>query len=195
MPRTTTARKTFDDSPRERLLSVASELFYAHGIRNVGIDEIIARAGVAKASLYRHFPSKDDLVTEVLRQRDAAWFRDFRADVEARASNPKKRLLAVFAVLEDWFAEDLFRGCAFMNAAIELADATHPAHGVSRDHKRRMRAYLAELAKAARLKEPGALADQLALLIEGAIVTAVLEQSPEPARRARAAAVRLIAAH
>src|SRR5690606_21971100 len=122
MPRTTTARKSADDGPRERLLSVASELFYAHGIRNVGIDEIIARAGVAKASLYRHFPSKDDLVTEVLRQRDEAWFRDFRADVEARASNPKKRLLGVFAVLEAWFAGDLFRGCAFMNAAIELAD-------------------------------------------------------------------------
>lgn len=158
-------------SARERILATAADLFYGRGIRNVGIDEIIARAGVAKASLYKHFDSKDALIVEFLRRRDAAWREWFEAAVEARATKPKDRLLAVFDLLEEWFAQDDFRGCEFVNAAVERADAKHPAHAASVEHKRLVRAYLHDLAKAARLKNPAATADHLALLVEGAIRT------------------------
>jgi AcrR family transcriptional regulator len=181
------------EGARERILSAASRLFYERGIRNVGIDEIIATAGVAKASLYKHFASKDALIVEVLHEQDEAWRKHLEAGVAARGGTPKERLLAVFDVLEEWFGEVSFRGCAFINTTVELASPGHPGHAASREHKRRMRSYLRELAKAAKVKDADALAGHLALLAEGAIVTALMEQSAEPARRARSAAAQLLA--
>lgn len=181
-------------SARERILATAGDLFYARGIRNVGIDEIIARAGVAKASLYNHFASKDALVVEFLKQRDAAWREWLQATLAERAAKPKEKLLAVFDVLEEWFAQDDFRGCQFINAIVELADSRHPAHKAAVRHKTLVRDYLRDLAVEARIRDPEALADQLALLVQGAIVSAVMEQSTDPARRARAMAARLLAA-
>lgn len=191
-PQTATPRRRTRGA-RERILATASRLFYERGIRNVGIDEIIATAGVAKASLYKHFASKDALIVEVLQEQDAAWRKHLETEVAGRADAPKERLLAVFDVLEDWFGEASFRGCAFINTTVELASPGHPGHAASREHKRRIRSYLRDLAKAAKVKDPDALAGQLALLAEGAIVTALMEQSAEPARRARKAAAQLLA--
>lgn len=181
------ALATVGDGPRERLLRAADELFYTRGIRNVGIDEVIVAAGVAKASLYTHFRSRDGLVAEYVRQRDARWRTWFRESIQARASTPRKRLLAVFDVLAEWLASPGFRGCAFQNASIELADTTHPGHAAAAANKRAVRSYLAELARNAGVAEPGALADQLALLAEGAIVTALMQGSAATAAVARSA--------
>jgi AcrR family transcriptional regulator len=183
-----------DDGPRERLLAAADDLFYRRGIRNVGIDEIIATAGVAKASLYGHFASKDELVAEYVRRRGAAWGAWFREAVEARASSPERRLLAAFDVLGEWTVGGAFRGCALQNACVELADPKHAGHAAAVANKRALRTYLAELATEAGARDARGLAEQLALLIEGAIVTALLERSTAPARRARAAAQTLLRA-
>jgi AcrR family transcriptional regulator len=190
--RTATVKKA--DAPRERLLRAADELFYRRGIRNVGIDEIIAEAGVAKASLYKHFESKDDLVAEYVRQRDTRWREWFQREVEDRASTPRDRLLAVFDVLGEWLASPGFRGCAFQNATIELADAKHAGHAAAVANKRAVRAFLRDLAREAGVADPGPLADQLSLLAEGAIVTALMERTPTAARTARRAAAQLLKA-
>ncbi|HSJ15545.1 MAG TPA: TetR/AcrR family transcriptional regulator [Longimicrobiales bacterium] len=182
-------------SVRERILATVDELFYGRGTRNVGIDQIIAESGVAKASLYQHFASKDALVLEFLRQRHTAWREWFERAVADRAEQPRARLLAVFDVLEEWFGDPNFRGCPFINTTVEVANPAHPAHQISADVKRQFRTSLRQLAAAAGLEDPDGLAAQLALLVEGAIVTALMEQSPAAAGEARAAAARLIAAH
>jgi AcrR family transcriptional regulator len=190
-------RAAFGDGPRERLLRAANELFYTRGIRNVGIDEVIVAAGVAKASLYTHFRSKDELVAEYVRRRDASWRSWFRESVSARASTPLERLLAVFDVLAEWLASPGFRGCAFQNASIELADSAHPARAAAAANKRAVRSYLDELAREAGFADPRALADQLALVAEGAIVTALMlgrAETTPVARSARAAASALLRA-
>jgi AcrR family transcriptional regulator len=188
---TTKARATPPEA-RERLLQTASDLFYNEGIRAVGIDAIIAKAGVAKMTLYNHFASKDELVVEFLKRRDERWMTSFRESVERRTKNPQRRLLAVFDALEEWFQSDDFRGCAFINAAAELADRNHPAHKVALEHKARLRAYILDLAKAAEVPAPKRLTDRLFLLVEGAIVTASMEGNSESARQARHAARALL---
>jgi AcrR family transcriptional regulator len=191
------ARAAGGDGPRERLLRAADQLFYTRGIRNVGIDEVILAAGVAKASLYTHFRSKDELIAEYVRQRDARWRSWFREAVSARASAPRERLLAVFDVLAEWLASPGFRGCAFQNASIEMADATHPARATAAANKGAVRSYLGELARESGVADPRALADQLSLVAEGAIVTAVIlgpAETAAVARSARATAVVLLRA-
>jgi AcrR family transcriptional regulator len=179
---------------RERILDAASDLFYREGIRAAGVDTIVARAGVAKMTLYHHFPSKDELVVAFLSRRDERWRRWFEGAVERRAATPRERLLAVFDALEEWFASADFRGCAFINAAAEFPDAEHPARQVVLEHKRQVRAYLYRLATEAGLSDADALAHQLLILIEGAIVTAVIEGGAAAAQRARRAAAALLSA-
>src|SRR5262245_52040153 len=111
---------------RQRLLETADRLFYQEGFRAVGIDRIIAEAGVAKMSLYKHFPSKDDLILAVLQYREEGVLQFFRAAMERHGKKPKKPLRAFFAALKDLFESPGFRGCCFQNAAVELADPTHP---------------------------------------------------------------------
>jgi len=177
---------------RERILATASELFYANGIRATGVDTIIAASGVAKASFYRHFPSKDDLVLAFLERRDALWRDWLRESVERLATDPADRPLAVFDALAERFARKDFRGCAFINSMIELADREHVGHIAAATHKSRVRDYLESLLARASRPDARPLADELLLLIDGAIVSAVREGSPEPARRARAIAARLL---
>jgi AcrR family transcriptional regulator len=178
--------------PRERILQTAARLFYADGFHHTGIDRIIAEAGVAKMSLYQHFRSKDELIGAFLERRDDYWCNWLRERVEALAGTPRARLLAVFEALGEWFASSDFRGCAFINAAAEFSDARHSARVISRQHKERVHAYLKELAEAAKMSRPGELAAQLALLVEGAIVTAQVGDVKDAAPRARAIARKLL---
>src|SRR3954467_8920991 len=110
---------------RQRILETADRLFYGNGIRAVGIDRIIAEAGVAKMSLYKHFPSKDDLILAVLRHREEGVLEFFRSATERHGRRAKDPLRAFFAALKEWFETPGFRGCAFQNAAVELADPGH----------------------------------------------------------------------
>lgn len=179
-------------APRERILETAAELFYADGIRAVGVDTIIARAGVAKASFYKHFPSKDDLVVAFLKRRDAQWRELLRRAVERQSPEPAGRPLAIFDVLAQRFAKPEFRGCAFINSIVELANRSHAAHAAADEHKRAVTAYLSELLQAAGVADAEALAHEFMVLMDGAIVTALREGSPRAAQSAKRIAATLL---
>ncbi|WP_405182727.1 TetR/AcrR family transcriptional regulator [Nocardia sp. NBC_01377] len=178
---------------RQRLLTTAEDLFYAEGIRAVGVDRLLQESGVGRASFYRHFDGKDALVVAVLEDRDRRWLAWLRESVDAENRAPAERPLAVFDALAQRFARNDFRGCAFINTMIEMADPDSPAHRVADMHKRRVIDYLAELLQDAGRPDAAELAAEFALLVDGAIVTAVRESSPAAAARARAIAARLLA--
>ena len=158
--------------PRERLLAVAAELFYQHGIRAVGVEAIAEAAGTNKMTLYRHFPSKDELVAEYLRQ--AAREADYCWQVYARAhpGDPLAQIRTWLAEMADHLANPGERGCALANAAVELPDKAHPARRVIEDCKIAQRNRLIDLCRGAGLSDPEMLADELHLLLEGVRVTA-----------------------
>jgi AcrR family transcriptional regulator len=181
------------DPARERILDAAEDLFYARGIRAVGMDLIRDTSGVTLRRLYQLFPTKDILVEAYLARRDSQWLRSLAGRVEAAGAGrgPQDRLLAVFDWLEDWFAGPGFRGCAFINSFGELGGTSPEVAAAARRHKEAFHAYLGRLANAA-----GASADtggQIALLAEGAMATAAISGDPEPARRAKRAARSLLA--
>ena len=179
---------------RDRILTAAAKLFYREGVQNVGIDRIIAESGVAKMSLYNHFKSKDALIAAYLQQYDDHWGTWLPQKVEALATAPGDRILAIFDILHHWFEQPDFRGCAFINATVELADPDHPGYRVAVKHKQMSFDYILSLAKAAALPHPADLAQQVQILIEGAIVVAMMQRNPTVALQAKQAATALIAA-
>jgi AcrR family transcriptional regulator len=190
-----TVRMTFSGAAdaRRRILDAASELFYQNGIRATGINAIISNSGVAKATFFRHFPAKDDLVAAWLEQPSSRWFDRIRAHLDVTAEPPASRLLGFFDLLGEWFGQDEFRGCAFQNAAAETPEAAHPIRQAAQDYALEIRDYLRRTADEAGLSNPAGVAEQLHLLAQGAIATAVVTRSPEPATLARAAAERILA--
>src|SRR5579859_3533976 len=160
-------------SPRDRLLAAASDLFYEQGVHTVGIDKIIDRAGVAKASLYSTFGSKDGLVRAYLEARHAARRDRLLAEIE-RHDDPRARLLAVFDVLDESVAQPGFRGCAFANATAE-SDLDGAAADVTRGVRRWLLETMAGLATALGVADPASLARQLTLLYDGALAQSRLD--------------------
>ena len=159
-------------SPRERILSAASELFYRHGIRAVGVDAIAEAAETNKMTLYRHFTSKDDLVAGYL-QRLAEKAMASWDQLEAKfPGDPSSQLRAWFEDMAAHVGNGEERGCPLANAAVELPEKEHPARRVIEAFKTAQRERLAQLCGAAALAEPEMLADELFLLLEGARVTA-----------------------
>jgi AcrR family transcriptional regulator len=177
---------------RQRILETADRLFYQEGVRAVGIDRIIAEANVAKMSLYKHFPSKDDLILAVLQYREKGVLEFFRSAME-RQGKKKNPLRAFFAALKEWFEAPEFRGCAFQNAAVELADPAHAGTEFVRGHKQRFGKLVRGLVEEAVGKSAAKIASTVALLVEGAIVTAVIQGKPDAADVARDAALKLVA--
>ncbi|MFI9817768.1 TetR/AcrR family transcriptional regulator [Saccharothrix variisporea] len=171
---------------RARLLDTAEDLFYAEGVRAVGVERILAESGVGRASFYRHFASKDDLVVAVLRQRDERWREWLRDAVERHGGGP----LAVFDALAERFARADFRGCAFINTMVEAADPGSPAHRAAADHKRAVADYVAGLL--GDRPDAAEVARRVVMLMDGAIVTALRERTVEPARQAREVAALLL---
>jgi AcrR family transcriptional regulator len=173
-----TAEKRISDykseriSPRERILSAASELFYRHGIRAVGVDAVAEAAETNKMTLYRHFSSKDELVAAYLQRlaekAKASWDR-LEAD---HPGNPSAQLRAWLKNMAAHVGSGDERGCALANAAVELPEKDHPARRVIEAFKTAQRERLVQLCAAASLAEPEMLADELFLLLEGARVTA-----------------------
>jgi AcrR family transcriptional regulator len=184
--------KSISDA-RRRILDTADRLFYAEGVRAVGVDRIIAESGVAKMTLYSHFRSKDDLIVAVLQYREEQftdWFdQTIGRHVDAGASRPA----ALFSALKDWFDTPTFRGCAFINTSVELADPSHPGFVYARQHKERFHAFLGRLIEEAIGAAAARMAPAIAVLIEGAIVTAVIEGTSRSADVARDAALQLLA--
>ena len=188
------ASKSSRKPVRERILETASQLFYREGIQNVGIDRIIAESGVAKMSLYNHFKSKDALIEAFLRQRDQQWRQWFVARVEEGSSEPKQQLLRLFDVLQEWFESPDFRGCAFINATVELANPSHPGYQAALDHQQAVYTFIHRLVKieVEELEYAERLARQLLLLVQGAIVVAMMQNHPLAAVEAKRAATLLL---
>lgn len=172
---------------RERILGTAFRLFYAHGPRGVGVDAVIAESGVAKATLYRHFPRKDDLVLAYLDQVDQTWFGQLRAAARAAGDDPRDQLIGTFDALASACRRDGYHGCAFINAAAESEPGTG-VHARTVEHKHLVRAWLSDLARRAHAADPGQLARQLTLLLDGGLAAGVLDADPATPAAAKAAA-------
>jgi AcrR family transcriptional regulator len=174
-----------DETARTLVLDAADRLFYEHGIRAVGMDQVRDGAGVSLKRLYKMFPAKEQLAEAVLRRRDRT-FQHALADHVAALPDPIAGLLGVFDFLYDWFTEPDFRGCPFINAYGEMSAVSESVTSAVTDQKLAFDAFLADLADRAGV--PRALAEQLFILANGAMVAAVVLHSPEPARQARRAA-------
>jgi AcrR family transcriptional regulator len=177
-------------SARERLLAAADELFYEEGVHTVGVDRVIERAGVAKATLYSAFGSKDELIRAYLAARHAAR-RERMTRKLARYDTPRERLLGVFDILGETIAEPGFHGCAFVNASAEARPGSS-IEEISDESRAWVRALFAELGEAAGAADPDRLARRLALLYDGATVSARMDRYPGAAAEARAIAAILI---
>src|SRR5436190_15350966 len=185
-------RQPDTSAPRQRILKTADRLFYQDGIRAVGIDRIIAEAEVAKMSLYKHFASKDDLILEVLKHRGGEVLEFFRSSMERHSRKLKSPLKAFFASLKEFFQSPGFRGCPFQNATVELADPDHPGTTFVREHKHRFSQFLRELVEESVGKAAAKVAPAVNILVEGAMMTAVIQGTPEAADVARDAALKLL---
>ena len=181
-------------SAHERILDAAYELFSRRGIQAVGVNEVIERAGVATATLYRHFPSKDKLVLAFLDLREQRWTKDLiEAGAVRRGSNPEERLLAMFDVLDEWFHRDDFEAGSFIKVLLELGPK-HPAGGASVRHLEQLRAIARHLAEEAGLRDTDAFARSWHILIQGSIVVAA-EGDTQAAQRGKSMARLLIEQH
>lgn len=172
-------------------------VFYQEGFHGTGIERILAVAGLSKMTLYRHFKSKDELILAAIEERDRRFNTWIQETVEGATEDPVERLTVVFDALDGWFRgdawpDDGFRGCMFINASAEFAEPGSEVRRAAARHKQAMIDYLAILADAAGIAEPGLLAKRLALLAEGAIVTAQVSGRQDAARDAKEIAVKLV---
>lgn len=179
----------------ERILTTASELFYREGSRAIGVDQIVARAGATKPTLYRAFPSKDHLIAAYLTAQGDEFWANFEEAVQSHPADPKAQMLALFDGLALRAERPGYRGCALTNAAVEYPAAEHRARLVSVEHKQQLRDRLRQMTRAMDARKPKKLADSLLLLIEGASVASQLFGKDGPAVAARGAAEALIEAH
>lgn len=180
---------------RDRILASAYELFSHHGVRAVGVDEVIRRAQVAKATLYRHFASKDELVLAFLQQREQRWTREWvEAEARRRAVTPEGQLLAIFDLFDEWFRREDFEGCSFINVLLEMNDRRTPVGAACAGHLANIRSIIRRLAAEAGLRDPDEFAHSWHILMKGSIVAAG-EGDRDAARRAQAMGRLLIAQH
>ncbi|WP_422733967.1 TetR/AcrR family transcriptional regulator [Micromonospora sp. WMMD558] len=178
---------------RERILDTAFRLFYAHGPRGVGVDTVIAESGVAKATLYKHFPRKDDLVLAYLDKVDQTWFGQLRAAARAAGDDPRDQMVGMFDALASACRRQGYHGCAFINTAAESA-AGSDVHARTVEHKRVVLVWVTDLARRAGAADPARLARQLTLLLDGGLSAGVLDADPATPDTAKEAARVLVAA-
>src|SRR5262245_4109604 len=173
--------------PRERILEAAYELFAESGVGQVGIDAILSRSDCAKASLYGHFRSKDELAIAFLDRREAVWTRAWlEAEINRRASDPKERLLAIFDTFDPWFHKKSFEGCSFINILLESKKGSAVRRAATK-HLAKIRAIVRDLAEEAGLRDSEEFAQVWHMLMKGAIVAAG-EENRAAAREAKRAA-------
>jgi AcrR family transcriptional regulator len=179
---------------RERILATAYELFSRRGVHDVGVDEVTEQAAVAKATLYRHFASKDELVLAFLERRERLWTKGrVEAGARSRGANPEERLLAIFDVFDEWFRSAEFEGCSFINILLEMTPS-HELGKASIEYLANIRTVIRTLAEEACLRDPESFARSWHILMKGSIVSAA-EGDREAAQRAKALGQLLIAAH
>jgi AcrR family transcriptional regulator len=171
---------------RGRLIGIAMELFYYNGINPVGLDRVLAEATVSKTTFYKHFASKDELVVATIETRDTWQLNAWKRAVEVLVGKePRAQLLALVDVLDLAFNAPSFRGCQFINAAVEFPNPHDPIHRAAVHHKRANRDWIRDLAKEAGAKEPEAFADAYTMLFEGTLVMRMVHQRHDAAAVAR----------
>lgn len=178
---------------RDRLVATAVELCYRQGFNAVGIDQILAKAGVTKTTFYKHFESKDDLLVAAIQMRDAwesqAWMR---AVQKLAGDDPLGQLLAVFDVLDTWFNDPDFGGCIFINAASEYPNPNDPIHQAAAAHKHKFREWVRDLTEAAGAKDVDAFVDSYTMIFEGALVMRQVHGRDDAAAVARRSVDQLV---
>jgi AcrR family transcriptional regulator len=181
---------------RGRILDSAYELFSRRGVRAVGVDELIARAGVAKATFYHHFPSKDELVLAFLERREEVWTKGWvEREARMRGTGPEEQLLAIFDLFDEWFHREDFEGCSFVNVLLEFGGGTaHPLGRASAVYLENIRSVVRTLAEEAGLDDPASFALSWHILMKGSIVQAG-EGDLDAAGRAKSLAHLLIHQH
>jgi AcrR family transcriptional regulator len=184
---------TLASPARQRILDTAFRLFYARGIRAVGVDTIIAESGVAKATFYKHFPAKDDLVVAYLDRVDEEWTGQLVAAAEAAGEAPADRLVGLFDALSTACRREGYRGCAFINAAAESVPGT-PVHDRTVAHKQRVLAWVRDLAEEAGADDPAGLARSLTLLLDGGLASGSLDAGADAPTMAKRSARALVQA-
>lgn len=180
--RTDAAPRSRTDPPmdlREHILKTASALFYAQGVRAVGVDLVIREAGVAKTSLYRYFPTKDDLIVEFLKREDMEFWSEWASVARRHQNDPMGELESHLRWIGERLARENYRGCPQINVAAEFADPQHPARGVARAHMQALRKVMDALAQRMAVEQPQQLGGQLALLVNGAFVSSGLLRPEE----------------
>ncbi|WP_405883525.1 TetR/AcrR family transcriptional regulator [Streptomyces sp. NBC_01136] len=185
----TQIRKTKSE---EKILAAAAELFYANGLREVGIDQVIAASGVAKSTLYVHFRTKEELVAAYLRRTDDSWMAQLQGAAARTGDDPREQLVGLFDALTDAFDRHGFFGCPFVSAAVE-ADLDSEARAITVQHTQRRQAWLTELSETA--GAGAALARHLGLLIDGALTSGRLLQDRTVVDEAKSAARLLVTSH
>ncbi|MDX2201211.1 MAG: TetR/AcrR family transcriptional regulator [Hyphomicrobiaceae bacterium] len=180
------------DNPRARLLEAATELFCRKGINAIGVDTIVAKAGVAKSTLYKLFGSKEGLVEAVLRAEGEAWREWFTAAIARASPDPRGQLDAIFPVLAQWFRQKRFYGCPFINAVAEHDKTSDRVRRLAIEHKEQVLAHIRALGAEAGARDPDRLMHEIALLMDGAIVVAMITRAPTAAEFAKVAYDKLI---
>ena len=183
------------ESGRERLRRAAYELFSREGLRAVGVDAVITKAGTAKMTLYRNFPSKEALILDFLQTREQLWTKEWlQRESQRRATTPREQLLAIFDVFGEWFADPDFEGCSFLKAMIEVNDRDDAVHRASLQHLATIRSYLESLASAAGIEDTDGFARKWHILMKGSIMAAH-EGDTVAAARAREVGELVLAAY
>jgi AcrR family transcriptional regulator len=180
---------------KKRILNTASDLFYQQGFKATGINQIIDESDVAKVTLYDHFSTKDELIESVLKHRHQEWLDWFEQTINEKASAKEDRLLAIFDALEEWFRQDDFSGCAFINASAEFNSDEDSPHRQAARFKEHVQSYIKDLVRQTNANNPDKLAKELFLLVEGATVTAHVTGDDEVASEARETAEILFKEH
>ncbi|SOE95814.1 transcriptional regulator, TetR family [Burkholderia sp. D7] len=166
-------------SARERILATASELFYREGIRAIGVDTVVEQSGVSKTSLYRLFGSKDDLIAAFAAEKDRSFWAWWDRIEEQHPDDPRALLEALLSGIVERIGRPAYRGCPFLNLVTEFPDDSHPGRVIARNNKDEMRARLASIVGKLGVKDPDRTASQIALLINGAYVTGLMEKSAD----------------
>jgi AcrR family transcriptional regulator len=181
--------------PREKLIEAAYTLFCQHGITAVGVDAIVEKAGTAKTTLYKLFGSKYGLVEEVLNKEGEAWRGWFIGAIQSAGPSARVKLAAIFPVLAQWFTDEHFYGCPFINAVGEHGKANDRLRALALQHKCEVLAYIRSLSAEAGAADPDSLTHEIALLIDGAIVAAMVTRDAAVANVADSALSRLLDSH
>ncbi|MGP1310157.1 MAG: TetR/AcrR family transcriptional regulator [Phycisphaerales bacterium] len=181
---------------RERLIRVAHDLFYEHGFHAIGLERIIDEVGVTKTTFYNHFESKDAIIVEALRWHDRWWKDEFSRLLRKHGGDsPRARLCAIFDAIAEAMREPGYKGCIFINVAVQFPACADPAHIEAAAHKRSMQGVIEELAAFAGAAKPRALAEELSLVMEGAYVSEQVLDDPRCADIGRRLAEMIIERH